>query len=141
MNVLKFIVLLMIGTTSTLAQSQSDSSRRWIIIIAEDNNPKYQQQIQWIENEKQGAIERKIGIAQISKKETTSRFNSPEHIPDFAKLLENKISKDDDFEVILIGLDGTIKLNQNKPVSTDKLFGLIDSMPMRQREMRQQNKR
>lgn len=40
-----------------------------------------------------------------------------------------------DFKVILIGKDGTVKLEQNDYLSTDKLFSTIDAMPMRQREM------
>jgi hypothetical protein len=40
------------------------------------------------------------------------------------------------FEILLIGKDGTVKLRSEKPVSSDQLFALIDSMPMRQREMR-----
>lgn len=40
------------------------------------------------------------------------------------------------FEILLIGKDGTVKLRSDKPVSSEDLFALIDSMPMRQREMR-----
>ncbi len=40
------------------------------------------------------------------------------------------------FEILLIGKDGTVKLRSDKPVSSEDLFALIDSMPMRKREMR-----
>ena len=40
------------------------------------------------------------------------------------------------FMVILVGKDGGEKLRQEEPVTLDQLFGLIDQMPMRQREMR-----
>ncbi|MBN67149.1 MAG: hypothetical protein CMM94_06245 [Rickettsiales bacterium] len=43
---------------------------------------------------------------------------------------------EDAFEVILLGKDGEEKLRQSEPLSAEALFGLIDSMPMRQREMR-----
>jgi len=36
----------------------------------------------------------------------------------------------------LIGKDGEIKLVSNKPVKPERLFGLIDSMPMRRNEMK-----
>ena len=42
-----------------------------------------------------------------------------------------------DFRVVLVGKDGTIKLDQVTPISSDALFALIDAMPMRQYEMRQ----
>ena len=43
----------------------------------------------------------------------------------------------DTFSLILIGKDGGIKLKRDDQVDLSEVFGLIDSMPMRQREMRQ----
>ncbi len=40
-----------------------------------------------------------------------------------------------DFEVLLIGKDGTEKLRSTTPVKLDTLFSLIDTMPMRKVEM------
>ncbi len=40
------------------------------------------------------------------------------------------------FRVVLIGKDGGVKLAESVPVSVERLCALIDSMPMRQREMR-----
>ena len=45
----------------------------------------------------------------------------------------------DSFAAILVGKDGTEKLRHDAPISADKLFRTIDAMPMRQREMRQQD--
>jgi len=44
------------------------------------------------------------------------------------------------FQVLLIGKDGGVKLRSSEPVSMKDLFGLIDSMPMRQQEMESKNK-
>jgi hypothetical protein len=41
------------------------------------------------------------------------------------------------FAVILVGKDGTRKLVSDQAVDAPTLFALIDSMPMRQREMRE----
>ena len=121
--------------------SQSYSERRWLIIVAKDENPAYQQQLKWIESERESATERKIGVMQWTDDEIVPVFNSPEKTIEPSDYLRRNIANDKNFEVILVGLDGTIKLRQEQPVSTDKLFSLIDSMPMRQREMRQQNKK
>jgi hypothetical protein len=43
------------------------------------------------------------------------------------------------FSLILVGKDGGIKLKREDRVDLSDVFGLIDSMPMRQREMRQKN--
>ena len=42
------------------------------------------------------------------------------------------------FGVILIGKDGGVKLRANQPTPLAEVFGLIDTMPMRRREMQQQ---
>lgn len=41
------------------------------------------------------------------------------------------------FRAILLGKDGGVKLTDDEPVTADRLFALIDGMPMRQREMRE----
>lgn len=50
--------------------------------------------------------------------------------------LRKKFEVIDDFVFILIGKDGTVKLRANELVSSEDLFSLIDSMPMRKEEMR-----
>ncbi len=40
------------------------------------------------------------------------------------------------FQVLLIGKDGGVKLRSSEPVAAAELFALIDTMPMRRREMR-----
>ena len=40
------------------------------------------------------------------------------------------------FTVILIGKDGTVKLKEQTPITNQKLFAIIDAMPMRQAEMK-----
>ncbi len=42
----------------------------------------------------------------------------------------------DEFRAVLVGKDGTVKLDRNDPVTSADLFALIDSMPMRRLEMR-----
>ncbi|MGF1553623.1 MAG: DUF4174 domain-containing protein [Paracoccaceae bacterium] len=43
----------------------------------------------------------------------------------------------DGFTVILIGLDGSEKLRRGRVVEAGELTGLVDTMPMRRREMRE----
>jgi hypothetical protein len=43
------------------------------------------------------------------------------------------------FSVILVGKDGGVKLERQDRTSLEEIFALIDSMPMRQREMRREN--
>jgi hypothetical protein len=40
------------------------------------------------------------------------------------------------FEVLLVGKDGGVKLRRDQPVAASEITALIDTMPMRQNEMR-----
>jgi len=44
---------------------------------------------------------------------------------------------DQAFQVILVGKDGTVKLRRLTPTPLRQVFSLVDSMPMRRREMRE----
>lgn len=46
---------------------------------------------------------------------------------------------DKEFLIILIGKDGSEKLRSDTVVSPDKLYALIDAMPMRREETRKKN--
>ncbi|NIS60619.1 MAG: DUF4174 domain-containing protein [Proteobacteria bacterium] len=55
-----------------------------------------------------------------------------------ATLLRDRFSaKPGQFTVVLIGKDGGEKLRRGDEVNIAEIFSLIDSMPMRQREMRE----
>ena len=57
--------------------------------------------------------------------------------PDGIKWLKEEYnSRNTSFLVILIGKDGGVKIKDTKPLSSDRLFALIDGMPMRQQEMK-----
>lgn len=57
--------------------------------------------------------------------------------PQSATLLRDRFSaKPGQFIVVLIGKDGGEKLRRGDEVNIAEIFSLIDSMPMRQREMR-----
>ncbi|WP_369680359.1 DUF4174 domain-containing protein [Winogradskyella luteola] len=43
---------------------------------------------------------------------------------------------DHEFKVVLIGLDGGMKLSQNNILTAENLFSKIDSMPLRNREIK-----
>jgi hypothetical protein len=45
------------------------------------------------------------------------------------------------FHVMLIGLDGGIKLKKSEILTKTQLFGLIDSMPMRRQEIKRKMNR
>lgn len=44
------------------------------------------------------------------------------------------------FRALLVGKDGGVKLSSGSAIGADRLFGLIDSMPMRRQEMRRRGR-
>lgn len=54
--------------------------------------------------------------------------------------LRRSLGAGDGFQVLLIGKDGGVKLRAEEPVAAHEIFALIDSMPMRQREIRERGR-
>ncbi|NNK75467.1 MAG: DUF4174 domain-containing protein, partial [Maribacter sp.] len=79
----------------------------------------------------------------IIYKITNDEFSSINYITN--KTIYGKVSKEinekilnenQNFELVLIGLDGIIKLKRNEILTTDDLFSIIDSMPMRKYKLK-----
>ena len=51
-------------------------------------------------------------------------------------LFENYVDNKTDFQILLMGLDGGVKLKQHTTLSTKSLFQLIDGMPMRKHALK-----
>ncbi len=49
-----------------------------------------------------------------------------------------RIDTNEPFTFLLVGKDGTEKLRSHQLVTNEKLFAIIDAMPMRKREMKKQ---
>ena len=119
------------------AQDLSKHQRkdRLILIITEEKTEKFQQQITELQKHQQGLKERKLVIDKILPERYSTGFQE-ENWKSSTELYGKYKVKNSDFRVILIGLDGGEKLEQTEVLSIEKLFNTIDSMPMRQAEMR-----
>ena len=111
-----------------------------ILIIFSDtkDNSLFQKQMQLFLEDKEGLEERDLIVFQVFEeigimpsKKTISNSDTEELKKQFDfSFAENK------FAVFLVGKDGGTKLKvENKILTLEKLFGTIDAMPMRQREM------
>ena len=108
--------------------------QRVLIITSKDSN-QLQQQIDLLTKDIKGLQERKLAIYQVTPEgyaKGTQRNNWTKTTDFYQKIKRKK----DGFEVILIGLDGGVKLRQTKLLTLDKLFTLIDGMPMRRQELK-----
>ncbi len=99
-----------------------------VIYTPEAGSMDFQQQKQILAGKTKGVKERDLVII-----ECLGKTLSPEDKNYIARHFDHDLSQ---FGVWLVGKDGSTKLSETKPVTTEKFFSLIDSMPMRQSEMK-----
>jgi hypothetical protein len=121
--------------------SQDLTKHRWesrlILVITSDvDQNEFRNQIVEFSNHIKGLEERKLLVYQISPKafriglDLKSKWQASE-----TRYQEHTMTNNP-FEIILIGLDGAVKLRQTEILTSEKLFSIIDAMPMRQSEIR-----
>lgn len=125
-----------------LLQSQNFEKYQWsnrlLLIYSEDDSGNMiKEQLNHLLENKEGLKERKLILFQLNQ--TKYRQVFPKTTDWKTRGDANKIDSENEFAVYLIGLDGGIKLKQEKILILEKLFQTIDSMPMRQAEMRKDN--
>lgn len=131
-------LLIFLCTTSLNVQdlSKHQWKDRLILIVTEDEkNKKFQKQLSELKKHQKGLKDRKLVIYRILPEKYSTGFQE-EYRNNSAKIYKRYSAEEKDFRVILIGLDGDEKLVRTEVLSTEKLFNTIDSMPMRQAEMR-----
>ena len=120
---------------SSQALSDFQWENRLIVVFTEtENSEKFQDQMEILQKDDKGLNNRKLKV--IHSIPGKHQIVFPQKTNWQSSTLFEKKESASDFEVILIGLDGGVKLRQTEPIGTEKLYGLIDSMPMRQAEMR-----
>ncbi len=139
---MNFIKTLLVGTTlfSVISGSAQDlSNHKWkdrlILLINDDeNNPTFKSQVVEFSQDFAGIKERKLIIYQIFPGEYKTGLNGDNKIKS-ARLYNEHKKTDSGFEVVLLGLDGEVKLRQNELLPLEKLYATIDVMPMRRRDV------
>ena len=110
--------------------------KRLLLVFAPKEDPAYQKQMQLFKQQQVGLNERDLLIVQLLV-EGTSRIDSqPIDSVLAAQIRERFEVEQQDFQVILVGKDGTTKRRDRSLVPPEVIFGQIDAMPMRQQEMR-----
>ena len=107
-----------------------------IVFAAQHSDKNFRIQRETLERNWKGVLERDMVILTVVS-DAKPGFGEPLSAAEKETLRETYSVKETDFKVILVGKDGGAKLTVNEPVSIEKLFRLIDSMPMRQAEMRE----
>ncbi|WP_378176020.1 DUF4174 domain-containing protein [Aquimarina sp. SS2-1] len=127
-----------------LSFSQNIDKHQWkdrlLLVIADsDQNAKLIQQLQEFEKNKEQLKERKLIIYQITPTSYREGLGKNE-ITKSNNLYKKYNSSKKNFKIILIGLDGGIKMESFDFVSSNKVYDKIDQMPMRKQELKTKNK-
>lgn len=138
---LRAFILLVFASTSQL-MSQDLSQYRWqnrliVLQASAEGEDICQQQLQVLEEDVEGLMERKLIVVQLAESE--SRIHLPKPLPLELNEKDQKRfrASGKPFSFILIGLDGGVKLRSHELVSREYLYALIDGMPMRRAELRE----
>jgi len=136
-TLLLFITLFAMSIHS---QSQNLSSHQWehrlILILTDDTSSTvYQNQIEELYSDKKGLNDRKLVIYTVLPKKFKRDNRENQGWIQSTELYAEYKQSDKPFEILVIGLDGGVKLRQSKFLSNEDLFGRIDQMPMRRDEL------
>ena len=123
------------------AKGQDLSDYQWqnrilLVLTSDTLSPDYHKQMDFIQSDPEGLAERKLIIYKVfpsGYQEGIANMTwtqSPEFYNRFHQ-------SGNSLEVVLIGLDGSVKHQTGTLVPLTKIFSWIDSMPMRMQELRQ----
>ncbi len=116
-------------------QSYKWENRPLLIFTESEKSKLYQSQMKEFEGNERCIDERDMILISIFSNEEVQIDNKKYFLDNYNELLKKFSFDKSDFALILIGKDGTVKLKSEKPIEANKIFDLIDSMPMRKREM------
>jgi hypothetical protein len=128
-----------------LAMNFDLDAYRWknrilIIFVPPVDSENYEAQKEILRNQSAGILDRDLRIVEVLEKESNADLDIS-LTGESAQEMRNRLGvTGQEFQVILIGKDGTVKLRSKAAVSASALFQLIDAMPMRQEEMREKKK-
>jgi hypothetical protein len=100
------------------------SPHRLVVVVGLPNDPRVGQQLAALQNDQAALRERDVLVQDLTP--DAARRERP----------ELGVKPEAAFEVLLVGKDGGVKLSSLTPVPAADLTALIDTMPMRQSEMR-----
>lgn len=113
--------------------------KRLLLVFAPKEDTAYQKQMQLFNEQQVGLNERDLLIVQLLIEGTSLIDSQPINPVLAAQIRERFKVEQQDFQVILVGKDGTTKRREHSLVPPKVIFDEIDAMPMRQQEMRSQS--
>ena len=110
--------------------------RPLLIFAPRDGDPLAAEQARILAADAAGVAERDMAVLVVGPDRVTGVLGAEPPSADPALFRSRYGVTAGTFRAILVGKDGGVKLVSDEPVSTGRLFALIDGMPMRRREIR-----
>jgi hypothetical protein len=133
-----FVFLIIIFSKFSVLHAQNLSQHLWknrVILILSEDNVAFQRQILAFKANEKGMNERSLIVYHL-KSDEYEQVMPKRDVQKSSNLFKKYKQANVSFELILIGLDGGIKLRQTDFLSCETLFATIDSMPMRSAEIK-----
>lgn len=139
----RIIICLMLFSITSNAQDLNAlkwKNRILIVKATKNNDLKFEKQLTEFKSQDNTLKERKLVLYTMNNQKltiidyTTDTKDTSKRLSD--DMMITIFSAKNEFEVILIGLDGSIKLRQTEVLSKEDLIAIIDAMPMRKSEMK-----
>jgi len=129
------VVLMQLLSGAAQAMSGYDWKMRPLFVFAaSDNDAQLAEQQERLNGRREGLVDRDMAIILVIADSVRTSLG-PDPGQTASQLRERFGISPDAFATILVGKDGGTKLRSKTPVTTRRLFALIDSMPMRRQEM------
>ena len=116
------------------ALGQYQWKNRLLVVFSDTSNAKAARQENMLMTERSGLGERDMLVLRVRGGSVMPIYGSG------VELDADRIRQDvqgpeaGEFAVVLVGMDGTVKLSAHEPVTPAEIFALVDSMPMRATE-------
>jgi len=122
------------------AHGQDLSKHLWknrlLLVLSDDTlAPDFLKQMESLRSDPDGLEERKLVVYKVTASEYQEGINAREWIPS-PELYKSYHKAGNTLEVVLIGLDGSVKHRADSLVPPSQIFSWIDAMPMRRQELR-----
>ena len=134
------VALIICSTSETLSMdlTQFQWKNRMLFIFAQDgNHPLFKDLQSQVVAQKAEVDDRDLIVFEVPAQGPARMNTNPLDQMEADSIRNHFAIPSDEFSLILVGKDGGIKLKRNDQVDLREVFELIDSMPMRQNEMRQ----
>ena len=138
---LSFIIFINCQENYEMLNLKNFEWKNRVLIIGGDSS-KFKSQLDQINLESNEFTDRDLVIILIEKDNSRISYDGLKTIKsidyDSTLNLRNKYNFKE-FKLLLIGKDGGEKYNSKKPVSINVIYEVIDSMPMRKKEIKERN--